>query len=102
MVRGLSPPSYGYCGYFGSGVRGPTLSESIGHPQFGKCYFGKWDLLCVSGGLMGVRSDFYFKLRTCVPTGLIGVWLIILCVVSLRVLPSAGRVLRQPFDRSIH
>ena len=70
--------------------------------SIGKCYSGNLDILCVSGGLMGVRSDFYFKLRTSVPTGLTGVWLVILGVVSLcvSVSPSAGRVLGQPFDRS--
>jgi len=67
--------------------------------SIGKCYSGNLDILCVSGGLMGVRSDFYFKLRTSVPTGLTGVWLVILGVVSLHVpiSPSAGRILGQPF-----
>ena len=67
--------------------------------SIGRCYYGNLDILCVFGGLIGVRSDFYFKLRTSVPTGLTGVWLVILGVVSLHVpiSSSAGRILGQSF-----
>ena len=53
------------------------------------------DLLYLSDGLMGVRSEVYFKLRTCVPVGLTGAWLGILSVASLCVpdSPLAGCIL---------